>query len=85
MIGEAIGSWMLRKHHQRHRRALMACAFDGVCPKCGNPMQFKGHGETYGGRPQDRFVCHACRSQVWKRIQDPGREENYALLPEDPS
>jgi len=80
MIGEALGRWFMRRFHRRQKQALRDTCFDGVCPNCGGQMQFTRRGEDYASCPQDLFICHGCRSRLWKLEFDPDSEASYRLI-----
>jgi len=69
VIGEAIGRMALRWHNWRRESALREAEFDGLCPECGEQMDFlKGKTEYREGGsfcPGFLFVCHGCMVTLW--------------------
>ena len=70
MIGEFIARLALWNHRRRQQWAREEARFNGICPRCGAPMEFVKRVErcAEGGavNPGLVFECHGCLLRVWK-------------------
>jgi hypothetical protein len=84
VIGEFIAKLALRVYRHRQQRAFEKARFDGVCPECGQQMDFLKTKTEYreGGAycPGFLFVCHGCEVTLWEPNRSLYKTSTYREL-----